>query len=287
LCTLNPRWFPIEGEEAVVVGAFVGLRPDDAIAPHYRDPFAAYLMRGAEMWRLVAQVLGKPVGYNRGRSVPFSGPLELNIVPWVAGDLGTSIGVGTGAALAFQHAGSDRVCVCTFGDGTANRGDFHENLNLASVWRLPAVYVCQNNGWSISQRASEYVHGAIVDRAQGYGMPGRLVDGQDVDAVQAAVSEAVARARYGDGPTLIEATTHRVRGHWAGDVAAYRGENDAAFADPLDLAGHRLVARGAATEADLAALTLDVRREIGEAVEQARSAPDAVPADLCADELLV
>src|ERR1043165_10288875 len=136
LCQANPRWFPIEGEEATVVGSFVDLRPDDAVAPHYRDPFVVYLMRGAEMWRLACQVLGKADGYNKGRSVPFNGPVELNVVPWVAGDLGTTLGTATGAALAFQQEGSRRVWVCSFGDGTANRGDLHEALNLAACWRL-------------------------------------------------------------------------------------------------------------------------------------------------------
>src|SRR5579884_3239062 len=92
ICDLSPRWFPLEGEEATVVGSFVDLRPDDAAAPHYRDPFVVYLMRGAEMWRLAAQVLGKAAGYNKGRSVPFNGPVELGLVPWVAGDLGTTLG---------------------------------------------------------------------------------------------------------------------------------------------------------------------------------------------------
>src|SRR5436309_11855556 len=132
LCAANPRWFPVEGEEATVVGSFVDLRPDDAVAPHYRDPFVVYVMRGAELWRLCAQALGKGAGYNRGRSVPFTGPFELGCVPWVAGDLGSSVGVAAGAALAFQQEGSDRVCVCSFGEGTANRGDCHEALNLAA-----------------------------------------------------------------------------------------------------------------------------------------------------------
>ncbi|HEY8744557.1 MAG TPA: thiamine pyrophosphate-dependent enzyme, partial [Chloroflexota bacterium] len=182
LCALKPTWFPAEGEEATIVGSFVDLRPTDAIAVHYRDPFVAYLMRGAELWRLVAQVLGKGAGYNKGRSVPFTGPAELGIVPWVAGDLGTSLGVATGAALAFRQEGSDRVCVCSFGDGTANRGDFHECLNLAACWRLPIVYVCQNNGWAISQPARAYLPAPIVARAAGYGIPGEAVDGTDVAA---------------------------------------------------------------------------------------------------------
>src|SRR5437588_11382830 len=96
LCAANPRWFPAEGEEATIVGTFIDTRADDAVAPHYRDPFVVYAMRGAELWRLVSQVLGRSAGYNKGRSVPFTGPVRLGVIPWVAGDLGTSLGVATG-----------------------------------------------------------------------------------------------------------------------------------------------------------------------------------------------
>jgi TPP-dependent pyruvate/acetoin dehydrogenase alpha subunit len=287
LCELNPRWFPIEGEEATVVGSFCDLRPDDVAAPHYRDPFAVYLMRGAEMWRLVAQVLsGKPAGYNKGRSVPFNGPFELNIVPWVAGDLGTTLGVATGTALALQEAGGGRVTVCTFGDGTANRGDFHEAVNLAALWRLPIVYVCQHNGWAISQAATSYLPAPIVDRAVGYGIPGRAVDGNDLEAVRAVVGEAVERARAGEGPTLIEARTWRLRGHWAGDTQAYRdGPEPDGLEDPLDLFAYRLLAQGAATHAELNAIHAEVEHEIRAAVERAQAAPDADPCQLGLDEV--
>jgi TPP-dependent pyruvate/acetoin dehydrogenase alpha subunit len=285
LCVENPRWFPIEGEEATVVGSFVDLRPDDAVAPHYRDPFVVYLMRGAEMWRLIAQVLGKAAGYNKGRSVPFNGPVELNVVPWVAGDLGTTLGVATGAALAFQDEGSDRVCVCTFGDGTANRGDLHEALNLAACWRLPIVYVCQNNGWAISQAAETYLLAPVADRAAGYGMPGVTVDGNDLEAVRSAVGEAVARARGGGGPTLIEARTWRWRGHWAGDNQTYRrsAEPDG-VEDPLDLFAYRLMERGA-TSAELQRVDAEVRSEVRAAVERARAVPAAGAAELGVEDV--
>jgi TPP-dependent pyruvate/acetoin dehydrogenase alpha subunit len=289
LCELNPRWFPIEGEEATVVGSFCDLRAEDVAAPHYRDPFVVYLLRGAEMWRLVAQVLGgKAAGYNKGRSVPFNGPFGpgSNIVPWVAGDLGTTLGVATGAALALQEAGGQRVTVCTFGDGTANRGDFHECLNLAAVWRLPIVYVCQHNGWAISQAATSYLPAPIVDRAAGYGIPGRAVDGNDLDAVRQAVGEAVARARAGEGPTLIEARTWRLRGHWAGDTQTYRrGPEPEGLEDPLDLFAYRLLEAGVATQADLSAIHAEVEREITHAIERARAAPDPEPSELGLDEV--
>ena len=282
LCQANPRWFPIEGEEATVVGSFIDLRADDAVAPHYRDPFVVSLMRGAEMWRLAAQVLGKAAGYNKGRSVPFNGPVELNIVPWVAGDLGTTIGTATGAALAFQQEGSDRVCVCTFGDGTANRGDVHEALNLAACWRLPIVYVCQNNGWAISQRAASYIAGSVAERAVGYGIAGACVDGNDVDLVRRAVSEAVVRARAGLGPSLIEARTWRWRGHWAGDDQRYRVGFDVPedVEDPLDLYAYRLLARGVVELADLHRIHAGVEAEVTRAMERARAAPDAGEGEL-------
>ena len=277
LCAANPRWFPIEGEEATVVGSFIDLRPDDAVAPHYRDPFVVYLMRGAEMWRLACQVLGKADGYNKGRSVPFNGPVELNVVPWVAGDLGSTVGTATGAALAFQHEASDRVCVCTFGDGTANRGDVHEALNLAACWRLPIVYVCQNNGWAISQPVGSYLAGSMAARAAGYGIPGASVDGNDLDAVRQCVAEAVARARAGGGPSLIEAGTWRWRGHWAADEQAYRDQSPAPadVEDPLDLYAHRLLMRGSATLADLQRVHAEVEAEVCAAMARAAEAPDA------------
>ncbi|MCA1645759.1 MAG: dehydrogenase [Chloroflexi bacterium] len=286
LCIENPRWFPIEGEEATVVGSFVDLRTDDVVAPHYRDPFGVYLLRGAEMWRLAAQVLGKAAGYNKGRSVPFNGPVELGVVPWVAGDLGTTIGTATGAALAFQQAGGDRVCVCTFGDGTANRGDVHEALNLAACWQLPIVYVCQNNGWAISQPESTYLRASVAARAAGYGMPGECVDGNDVDAVRASVGQAVARARAGLGPSLIEARTWRWRGHWAADEQTYRAHPDPeSVEDPIDLFGYRLLERGDARLADLQRIHSEVGEEVRGAIARARATRDAGAAELGLDEV--
>ena len=286
LCAANPRWFPSAGEEAAMVGAFCDLRPDDAIAAHYRDPLVIYMMRGAEMARLVAQALGKAGGYNKGRSVPFTGPVDLHIVPWVAGDLGTSLGVATGAALAFQQEASDRVCVCTFGDGTSNRGDFHENVNLAASWRLPVVYVCQHNGWAISQAARDYLPASVAARAAGYGIPGFEVDGNDLDAVRRTMTAAIARAREGKGPSLIEARTWRAKGHWAADPEDYRKLHpDAPMADPLVRYGDRLIERGEATATDLDRLRDAARATVASTLEAMRALPDAGEAELGLDEV--
>ena len=286
LCAANPRWFPSAGEEATLVGTFCDLRADDAVAPHYRDPLVIYMMRGAEMARLAAQVLGKVGGYNKGRSVPFTGPVDLHIVPWVAGDLGTSLGVATGAALAFQQERSDRICVCTFGEGTSNRGDFHENLNLAASWRLPIVYVCQHNGWAISQFAKDYLPAPVAHRAAGYGIPGYDVDGNDLDAVRRTMMDAIARAREGKGPSLIEARTWRAKGHWAADPEDYRARHpDASMADPLVRYGDRLVQQGEASATDLNRLRDAARAAVASTLESVRALPDAGEAELGLDEV--
>lgn len=289
----NPRWFPAEGEEATIVGTFYGLRPDDVAAPHYRGPLIVYLMRGASLDRLVGQVLGKVNGYTKGRSAPFSGPVSLNVVPWVAADLGTSISVATGAALSFAYRrqkgeADDRVAVVSFGDGTANRGDFHEAINLAAVWKLPIVFVCQNNQYAISLSLPTYVAGpSIAARAAGYGIPGAVVDGNDALAVNDAVQSAVWRARAGEGPSLIEAQTYRLAGHWAEDTATYRPPEELAIwteRDPLPRARQRLLADGYDAEA-LAAVESRAREEVERSFARVRELPDVGAGELGLNEV--
>ncbi|MGH2458960.1 MAG: thiamine pyrophosphate-dependent dehydrogenase E1 component subunit alpha [Chloroflexota bacterium] len=289
---VSPRWFPAEGEEATIVGTFHGLRPDDVAAPHYRGPLVVYLMRGAELERLVGQVLGKVNGYTQGHAVAFSGPVNLNFVPWVAADLGTSLSVAAGAALSFRYqreggAADDRVVVVSFGDGTANRGDFHEAINLAAVWKLPIVFVCQNNRYAISLSLPTYVRGpSIAARAEGYGIPGQVVDGNDVLAVNDAVQQAVARARAGEGPTLVEAQTYRLAGHWSEDPATYRPPEEVLAwqeRDPLRRAREKLLASGRA-EAALRSVEARARQDVEQAFARARELPDVGPAQLGLDQ---
>jgi TPP-dependent pyruvate/acetoin dehydrogenase alpha subunit len=259
------------------------------IAAHYRGPFIAYYLRGADLARLVGQALGKANGYAKGRALGFTGPVELNILPWVAGDLGTSLGVATGAALAAQYDGSDRVTVVSFGDGTSNRGDFHEALNLAAVWRLPIVFVCQNNQYSISLHASQVLAcGQVASRAAGYGIPGAGIDGNDVEAVHLAVQEAVGRARAGEGPTLIEACTYRLGGHWAADPGGYRPDDEVATwrqRDPIAALERQLRAAGDLDAAAVARLWEAAREEVAAAVAIAEAAPPADPSDLGFDDV--
>jgi pyruvate dehydrogenase E1 component alpha subunit len=277
LCHKIPRWFPAEGEEGVIVGSFCELKKGDVAAPHYRGPFVVYLMQGADLKRLVCQALGKVGGYNKGRSVPFTGPGDLKLIPWVAGDLGTTIGTATGAALGLQQEGKRGVCICSFGDGTANRGDFHENINTAALWKLPIVYVCQNNGWAISQNVKTYLPAPIVDRASGYGIPGEVVNGNDVEAVKAAVRKAVDRARNGEGPSLIEARTWRKKGHWAKDKAFYQSASDcpSAMRDPVADLGERLLEKGRLTQGGLDRIHNEAQETIASALQYAESQADA------------
>ncbi|MBI3988832.1 MAG: thiamine pyrophosphate-dependent dehydrogenase E1 component subunit alpha [candidate division NC10 bacterium] len=277
-CELSVHWFPSEGEEAVLVGSFYGLRPDDVIAPHYRGPFIAFYMRGAALDRLLASPLGKATSYTRGRAPAHCGPPHFNIIPWVSGDLGPIISIAAGTALACRYKQSDRVTVHTIGEGTTNRGDFHEALTLAGLWKLPVVYVVQNNQYAISLHISEFMPcKEITDRAAGYGMPGVAVDGNDVAAVFETVQEAVARARQGLGPTLIEARTYRLRGHWAGDPAAYRPPEEVEAwraQDPVVRCQQALLASGALTPEDDKALWAAAEEEVAEALAKAKAAPD-------------
>jgi TPP-dependent pyruvate/acetoin dehydrogenase alpha subunit len=288
-CELNPRWFPAEGEEAAIAGTFFGLRDDDVIAPHYRGPFAAYYARGADLARLIGQALGKANGYAKGRALGFTGPADRHVVPWVAGDLGTSLGVATGTALGLQYEGSDRVAVVSFGDGTSNRGDFHEALNLAAVWKLPIIYVCQHNQYSISLHASRVLAcGTIASRAAGYGMPGETVDGNDVLAVHEAVHAAVARARGGVGPSLVEACPSRLGALWAADPGGYRTEEEVAAwhaRDPIPRYEQQLLKDDVLTTDTLADLWQNVRDEVAAAAAAAQAAPPADPADMGLDEV--
>jgi TPP-dependent pyruvate/acetoin dehydrogenase alpha subunit len=274
-----PHWFPSTGEEATIVGAFHGLREDDVAAPHYRGPQIVFLMRGVPIETVMATALGKATGLTKGRAPAFCGPMKRGIVPWVAGDLGPNVSLATGAALGLKYRRTDRVVVATIGDGTTNRGDFHEAVNLGAVWRLPVVYVCQNNLYSISLHASQVFRCAtIADRALGYGIPGVIVDGNDVLAVREAVTAAAARARAGEGPSLIEAQTYRLKGHWAGDTAAYRpaGELEAWQAkDPLPRFERQLVQAGIASAESLAAARERARARVEAAAAAVADHPPA------------
>lgn len=257
------------GQEGVAVGACWPLRESDVIVSTHRGHHHC-LAKGARADRMMAELLGRADGYSLGRggsmhvAIPEIGLLGTN------GIVGGGIPIGTGAALGIQIDGRDDVAVCFFGEGAAANGVFGEALNTASLWKLPIVFVCENNRYVELTPQSVHVAGEIWRRAEGYDMPGVKVDGNDVEAVFATVGEAVERARAGEGPTLVEAETYRWFGHYAGDKAAYRDEKEVESGragDPL------IRARASLDDTAAAAAEAEVEEEIAAALDFALKSP--------------
>jgi acetoin:2,6-dichlorophenolindophenol oxidoreductase subunit alpha len=270
-----------QGQEAVAVGVTGALRPGDTTTCTYRG-HGTVLAQGAPLDRAFAEILGKANGLCRGKG----GSMHLTDVSVGAlgsfAIVGAHLPISAGAAWAAQLLGTGAVSVTFFGDGAANIGAFHETLNMASVWRLPVVFVIENNLYGeYSPIASTTANPVLVDRAPAYGMPGIRVDGNDVVQVRNAAREAVARARAGKGPTLLEAMTYRQLGHSRSDPAKYRpaGELDAWLArDPIVLAERRLHEAGVAN-ADLDMLRDEAATTVRDAATRALSWPDPDPVE--------
>jgi pyruvate dehydrogenase E1 component alpha subunit len=214
------------GEEAVAVGACTALRADDRITSTHRG-HGHVIAKGAQVNRMMAELFGRVDGYCRGKGG------SMHIVDFTLGVMGTNgivgggIPIGTGSAWGDKQLGRDNVTVVFFGDGAANQGVFFESMNLAAIWQLPVIFVCENNGYTEWTPTEKLTAGRIADRGTAMGIPGAQVDGNEVAAVRHAVGQAVARARAGNGPSLIEAMTYRWHGHNEGEEAfagAYRPE---------------------------------------------------------------
>jgi TPP-dependent pyruvate/acetoin dehydrogenase alpha subunit len=269
------------GQEATVTGACAALREDDYITCTYRG-HGAVLAKGSSLRAVIAELLGRETGLCRGRG----GSMLLTDLS--VGNLGASgivagaIPMAVGAALAARLAGSDRVALTFFGDGATNQGAFHESLNLAALWKLPVIFFCENNQYAeMTPIWKEASIERLADRGCAYGIPGVVVDGNDVEAVYRVTAEAVAKARGGAGPTLIEAITYRLCGHMFGDPETYRPKEEVEQwrrRDPLLIARQRLVERGL-TESEIGRLEADVEAEIEEAVRFARQSPEPDPAE--------
>jgi TPP-dependent pyruvate/acetoin dehydrogenase alpha subunit len=260
-----------QGQEAVAAGVCSALRADDWITSTHR-PHGHALAKGVGPRAAMAELYGKETGCCRGRGGSMHlGDLDAGMLPAIA-IVGGGNTVVTGFGLAFQLRGEDRVAVCFFGEGASGEGAFHEGLNFAAVRKLPIVFVCENNLYGASTPfGSVSLVEDVADRAPGYGVPGQVVDGMDALAVHDAATAAVARARAGDGPTLLECKTYRFVGHSRSDARGYRTrEEEAAWQARDPLVGLReLIPEGSAAEMDE-----QVEAELDEAVEFARSSPD-------------
>jgi TPP-dependent pyruvate/acetoin dehydrogenase alpha subunit len=269
------------GMEASGVGICMALRNDDLIAGTHRS-HGHNIAKGASTRLMFAELLGKETGYCRGRGG------SMHIAAFETGSLGALAVVGAGiplavgGALAFQMRGEDRVAVPFTGDAGSNTGNWHEGLNMAAAWNLPVVFALENNHYGVSTRIEDTVKVQDLSlRAQGYGIPGVRVDGFDVLAVHDAATEAVARARSGDGPTLLVTETYRFDGHYAGEPEVYRERAEVESwrkSDPIPRFRTWLEGEGGIDAADLDAVVAEVRQEIDEGIAFAKASPEPDPA---------
>lgn len=276
------------GQEAEIVGSCMSLRDDDYMTGNHRS-HGHPIGKGVALGPLMAELYGKKTGVCRGKGG------SMHLADFSAGSLGESGIVGSlmpiavGAGLSARLRGTDQVCLCFFGDGAANCGPFHESLNLAAVWKLPVVFLCENNLYAINTPVSQAC--AVTDvarRADAYAIPGVIVDGQDVLAVYASTYEAVCRARTGGGPTLVEAKTYRYCEHWEAPSAPppYRSEQELAAwraRDPVELLAAHLTRVGQLSASERAMLTAEVQAEVDAAVAFAEQSPPPEPQALFED----
>nr|WP_323781324.1 thiamine pyrophosphate-dependent dehydrogenase E1 component subunit alpha [Amylibacter sp.] len=274
------------GQEASAVGACVGLSDSDKITSTHRG-HGHCVAKGADMGRMFAEFFGKETGYCRGRGG------SMHIADVEKGNLGANgivgggLPIAVGAALSAKRLNTGAVTVCFFGDGANNEGAFHEALNIASVWKLPVVFFCENNhyGMSTSTERSTAVK-QIADRAAGYSMPGVTVDGNDFSAVAEVMATATERAKAGNGPSLIESMTYRWRGHSKSDRNRYRTKEEIADwmdRDPIPRMAEMLIAHGIMDAQGVAEMESDADQTIAQAIEFAASSPAPNLADLTRD----
>lgn len=268
------------GQEAVAVGVCSALRRDDYVAGTHR-PHGHALAKGVSPGAIMAELMAKVTGCCRGKGGSMHvGDIGVGMFPAIA-IVGAGCPIAAGAALSAKMRGTDQVSVSFSGEGAANEGDWHEALNMAAIWKLPVIYITENNLYGASTHFNKvFAVEHVADRAAAYGMPGVVVDGNDVEAVRAAAMEAVDRARTGGGPTLIECLTYRLCGHSRNDACDYRPDDEEAWwkdHDPLLVAGRRLLADHRLVQADLDAIEASVTEEIDAAVAfaDASPAPDA------------
>jgi len=263
------------GEEAVATGTIAHLRKEDYIMSTHRG-HGHMIAKGGQFRPMMAELFAKKTGYclGKGGSMHIA-DLDIGMLG-AAGIVGSGIPIATGAALSAQMRGTDQVAICFFGDGASNIGRFHEGVNMASVWHLPVVFVCENNLWAVSVPTSISLNiPNVADRAAGYGIPGVVVDGMDVMAVYEAAGEAVNRARKGQGPTLIEAKTYRFRGHSEGIEGVRPKEEIESWMkrDPIPALKNRLIEMKILAEKQAEKMNQEIIAEVEDAVQFAHNSP--------------
>jgi TPP-dependent pyruvate/acetoin dehydrogenase alpha subunit len=264
------------GQEAIGVGSAIQLGEGDVVLPSHRD-FSSFVIRGFTLPEIFCNWLGRANGPSRGReNTTHIGSLERGVIPIIS-PLGDTLPLACGVAIVFRQRRQNRVVLVHFGEGTTSRGDVHEAMNLAAVMKLAVIFICNNNGYAYSTPTDrQYAVQNLADRAPGYGMPGVVLDGNDVLDVYREVGRAIVRARRGDGPSFLECKTFRMTGHSAHDAAEYVPESLMkawAHKDPIQRFEKWLTERKIVTEAAIGAMDKKIRREVDEAVALAEESP--------------
>ena len=275
------------GEEAIAAGACATLREDDYIGSTHRG-HGHLVARGADLNRMMAEILGKETGYSKGKGGSMHIMAMDKGILGANGIVGGEIPIATGAAYSAKLRGTDQVTLAFFGDSASNEGTFHESINMAAVWKLPCIYVVENNqfGMTVPVWQSTSVKDISV-RGAAYGIPGETVDGNDVVAVYDAFARAKERALKGEGPSIIECKTYRWRGHWTGDPEVYRTREEVEDwkknKDPIKLFREYLIRHKLATKKELDEIDAAAAEKMAKAVEFAVNSPEPDPAHVLDD----
>lgn len=274
------------GQEAVPVGVTAAMEEEDILIPTHRGHGHA-LAKGMSPTSLFAELFARQMGCSqaKGGSLHIA-DVSKGIMP-ANPVVGSSVPVAAGIAFSFRYRQQRRVVASFFGDGAVNTGPLHEGINLAAIWDLPVIFICENNQYAISTHVSRITRlDRLIERAEAYGLPGVQVDGNDVLAIQSAAERAVERARAGDGPTFIECLTYRMSGHKRDDSAPYRSQDEVERwreRDPIERFKVQLTEKGVLTADQIQSLVEEVNAEIDEAVEEALAAPPPDPAQVLED----
>jgi len=278
------------GQEAVVVGMQAALKPDDAVITSYRD-HGHMLACGMEAKGVMAELTGRSGGYSKGKGGSMHMFSREKNFYGGHGIVAAQVPLGTGLGMAFKYQDTDRLSVTYLGDGAVNQGQVYEAFNMASLWKLPVIYVIENNQYAMGTavaRASAQVE--LYRRGEGFGIPGMQVDGMDVIAVRRAADQAVGHVREGNGPIILEMKTYRYRGHSMSDPAKYRSKEEVdkmrAERDPIDRLRQLLLERKLIGEEQFKTLDREVRAVINDAAEFAQNSPEPDPSELWTDVLL-
>ena len=275
------------GQEAVGVGSMATLGKQDKVLSSYREHGHA-ILKGIEPGAVMAELFGKITGCSKGKG----GSMHMwsNEMGMFGGNaiVAAQLPIAAGVAFAAQYQGQDSVTMCFFGDGAVDEGAFHESLNLASLWKLPVVYICENNQYSMGMAVEKaWAVDSLLPRAAAYNMPGEQIDGMDVIAVYEAAKRAVERARSGQGPTLLEVKTYRFRGHSMTDPAYYRTREEEQqwrnTRDPIGIFEKKLLEQGIATQAEFDANDARATQAAEDAADFAENSADPSPEDLLTD----